>query len=149
MLEKPTAKAIIFSEKKKIIIDGKVKALEELTKKEQTFAKSLIKLEALRSKTVDQLLKKYGLVEVDNVADLIKYMNEDEKLEIIKVKNQIVTAVNDLQTKNDQNKMLIEQSLEFINFNMELLTAVEETTNYGSNADDKDKEKRSIFDVKV
>ena len=139
----------LAEEKKGTIIDGKVKELELLTEKEQTFTRSLIKLETLRSKTVDQLMQKYGLVEIENVTDLIEYMGAEGKAAVSNMKNQILGVVDELQSKNDKNKILIEQSLEFIDFNMELLTAVGDNANYGSDADDKDKEKRSIFDVRV
>jgi len=139
----------LAEEKKGTIIDGKVKELELLTEKEQTFTRSLIKLETLRSKTVDQLMQKYGLVEIENVTDLIEYMGPEGKAAVSKMKDQILGVVDELQSKNDKNKILIEQSLEFIDFNMELLTAVGDNANYGSDADDKDKEKRSIFDVRV
>lgn len=135
--------------KKQVIIDGKIKELEETTKKEKTFTLSLVKLESLRSKTVDALLNLYGLVEVDNITDLIKYMTPKEGMAIRTVRDKIMKEVTEIQFRNDQNKKLIEQSLDFIDFNMDLLTTIDDSNEYGSDADEKEKETRSLFDMKV
>lgn len=135
--------------KKKVIMDSKLKELEEITKKEQAFTLSLIKLENLRSKTVDQLLSLYNLVEVNNVSDLLQYMAEDERLAVSNMKSKILNEVQVIEQKNNQNRALLEQSLEFIDFNMDVLTTLDDSNEYGSDAGEKDRETRSIFDVKV
>jgi len=136
--------------KKKIIIDSKIKELEKITEKEKSFVVTLIKIEEARDKIVNEILKKLGVLEIENVTDLLKYIEGEQKNSLTFAKNNLMKTIRDVADQNDFNKKLLEQSLELIEFNIDFLTTKEDSGfNYSKNAKDEEKEKRSMFDVKV
>lgn len=140
----------IAEDKKTIIIESKVKELEKLTAKEQGLAMSLMKLEDLRGRIVDDLLKDMGLTKVETITELINYLEPDEKIRLGSVKNQLQQVVGLLKDKNQLNGQLIEQSLRYIEFNMSLMAGLEEDNKYSKSAKEQQtKQRKNLFDVKV
>lgn len=138
------------TDKQNFIIKKQIKDLEEIVKKEKTYSISLVKLEEIRSKLIDQLVKEYDLVEINSLSELYPYMSKSEYTKLDAVKTRILNTVRVLSDRNETNKRLIEQSLEQLDFDFNLLTTVGEgSVNYADDADDKDVERRSIFDRKI
>lgn len=136
--------------KKKVIIDSKIKELEKITEKEKSFVVTLIKIEEARDKIVNEILKKLGILEIENVSDLLKYLDGEQKNSLTFAKNNLMKTIRDVSDQNDFNKKLLEQSLELIEFNIDVLTTRGDSgLNYSKDARDEEKEKRSMFDIKV
>lgn len=136
--------------KKKVIIDSKIKELEKITEKEKSFVVTLIKIEEARDKIVNEILKKLGILEIENVSDLLKYLDGEQKNSLTFAKNNLMKTIRDVSEQNDFNKKLLEQSLELIEFNIDVLTTRGDSgLNYSKDARDEEKEKRSMFDIKV
>lgn len=137
-------------EKQTSIIKKNIKRLEEIIKKEKTYSISLVKLEEIRTRLIDQLVKEYDLVEISTLSELYPYMSKSEFKKVDAIKNKILNTAKVLGDRNETNKRLIEQSLEQIDFDFNLLTMVGEgNVNYADDADDKDVERKSIFDRKI
>ncbi len=138
-------------EKKQIIIDGKIQELEVITKREQVLVGSLIKLENLRSSTVEEIVGELGIRSIDNVTELVGYLDETTQRHLLNLKSKLSETVDLLSDENSLNNKLIEQSLDMIEFNMNLITGFNsEGTSYGSDADEKDvKRKTNLFDARV
>lgn len=140
----------LAKEKKSVLIDGKMKELEEITKKEQSYVVSLIKVEEAREKTVQQLLKELDVASVENITELLQHLNSEERLAVEKAKRTLQHTVKFVDIENEFNQKLIQQSLDLLELNMEVLTDYSSTgTNYQGSGSDQGKEKKSIFDAKV
>ena len=140
----------LAKDKKSVLIDGKMKELEEITKKEQNYVVSLIKVEEAREKTVQQLLKELGVASVENITELVQHLDSEERLAVEKAKRTLQHTVKFVDIENEFNQKLIQQSLDLLELNMEVLTDYSSTgTNYQGSGSDQHKEKKSIFDAKV
>lgn len=136
--------------KQDAIVLNKIKDLEDVIKKERTYAISLAKLEEIRSKVIDQLLNHYDLREINVLSDMYPFMNEKEVREIDGMRKKLVNTVGILGQKNEMNKKLIEQSLDQIEFDLNLITTIGDgNVNYEGTASDQEVERRSIFDRKI
>jgi len=141
---------LLAKEKQTAIVNNNITVLENIVKKEKTYSISLVKLEEIRSNVLNQLVKEYKLVEIGVITDLYPHMTDREVRQVDSVKTKLVNTVQILGQKNELNKQLIEQYLEQIEFDLNLLTTVGDgSVNYKGDADDKDVERRSIFDRKI
>lgn len=140
----------IAEEKQKVIVDGKMKELEKMTHREQALVATLIKLENMRGKVLDDLIRALQAEHVNTLADLLPYLDEASKNKLSDVKSELSSVVFKLKDKNELNGKLLEQSLDLIYLNIELMSSLEADGQYTGNAtDSKAKTKSSIFDAKV
>lgn len=137
--------------KRRNIIEGQVKELDGITTKEQTLILTLAKLENIRESIVNNLLKELNIESVNNLEELSKYMDETSKKKVKNIKDKLMNTLDQVKKENDLNSKLIKQSLDFIEFNKNLLTSIENKgTTYGANADEKNiKTKSNLFDARI
>lgn len=141
---------LLSNEKQNAIVQNDIKSLEKIVEKEKTFSISLVKLEEIRTKVINQLVKEYNLMEVNTLSDLYPFFSDKEVRQVDAVKTKLVNTVSILGQKNELSRKLIEQSLSQIEFDLNLLTTVGDgSVNYEGTASDKDVERRSIFDRKI
>lgn len=139
----------IAEEKKSVIIDGKIKELEKMTAREQALVASLVKLENMRGKILEDLVRSLQVEHVNSLNDLMVYLDESSKAKIEDIKVELGQAVRALQDKNELNGKLIEQSLDLVNLNIELMGALEADGRYTPKAADAKAKSTSLFDAKV
>jgi hypothetical protein len=140
----------LSKEKQMAIVNNDLNLLQVIMQKEKTYSISLIKLEEIRSKTINQLVKEYDLVEINTLSDLYSFMGDRDVRNMESIRTKLVNTVKILGQKNDLNRQLLEQSIEQIEFDLNLLTMVGEgSVNYENDAVDTDVERKSIFDRKV
>jgi len=140
----------LSKDKQLAIVNNDLKLLQTIMKKEKTYSISLVKLEQIRSKTLSQLVKDYHLVEINALSDLYPFMSDQEVRKVDGVRTKLVTTVGILGQKNELNRSLLEQSIEQVEFDLNLITQVGDgSVNYQETASDKDVERRSIFDRKI
>ncbi len=140
----------LSKQKKAVLIDGKMKELEEITKKEQNYVVSLIKVEEAREKTVQQLLKELSVTSVESISDLVTHLDSEERLAVERAKRTLQHTLKFVDIENNFNQKLIQQSLDLLELNLEVLTDYSQSgANYEGSGTDQGKEKKSIFDVKV
>jgi hypothetical protein len=141
---------LLSNDKQDAIVNNNIEELSRIVEKEKTYSISLVKLEEIRTKVISQLVKDYNLVDINILSDLYPYMSEQEVRKVDHVKKKLTNTVSILSQKNELSKKLIEQSIDQINFDLNLLTQVGEgNVNYRDNANDMDVERRSIFDKKI
>lgn len=99
--------------------------------------------------SIIEYMKKISRVsEPNELHGKTNYTMQIEKLE--KCKNSIISIVEELKEVNKINSELINNSLEYINFSINLMTSVSEHgTKYGNNGKEGNVERRSLFDVKL
>lgn len=140
----------LSKDKQLAIVNNDLKLLETIMKKEKTFSISLVKLEQIRSKTLDQLVKEYHLVEINALSDLYPFMSDQEARYVDGMRIKLINTVSILGQKNELNRQLLEQSIEQVEFDLNLITQVGDgSVNYKETASDMDVERRSIFDRKI
>ena len=114
----------IVSEKTRVIIKNDLTALQEITDKEQRVIERINSLERKR----EEVIKNIGVVlnrnpETLGMKNLIKIMAKQpkEQKRLAQIHDELSGTLKTLVTINDRNKLLIEQSLEMINFDLNIL----------------------------
>ena len=141
----------LAEKKKKIIIDGKLRELEEITRRETEIVGILIKLENLRSQTSEQLAAEKGVRELASVRDLLPLLDPKDQLSISTLHAQLRGTITALQNVNELNGKLLKQSLELVDFNLNLISSIGSVSNgYTSGAAEKGEPRRTnLFDAKI
>lgn len=127
-------------EKRQIIIDGNIPALEEITNREQEITSILKNLEKKREEVVNDmsivLSKKPEELTVTNmIAFLNKQPKEQQKLQELKVK--LRATIEEMADINTQNEVLLKHALEMAEFDLTLFKSMRQaptTANYDRRA---------------
>ncbi len=136
--------------KKEVLQAGDIKKLEDITKVEQKYIQTIIKLENEREKILAQLVKELKIRDIDSLLDLVDKLNPDEKQKLMESRNALKLLLSTVQSESSINQKLIQQSLDMVNLNIEMLTTnLESGTNYKSEGVSEEREKISLFDVRV
>ncbi len=141
----------VEQKKKQVIIDNDVKALEAVTAKEQGFVKAIVHLESLRAQVIDGFCQSKGISEVSTVDDIIKYSDPVERIELGRLRDRLMETITNLMEVTSLNSKLLEQSIEYINYTLDLARSLGETElTYGKDAVDKVvKVEKNLFDAKI
>lgn len=113
-------------EKTDMIINSKIEELEETTKEEEALVNELGLLESEREKLLDT----WGVATDTSISHIIDKIPEDNK-ELISIKDRMTEEAEELNTRNRLNNDLIRENLEWIDFNMNLITNVHSQPGYG------------------
>lgn len=117
----------ISKEKKDIIIDGKINELDSIIKMEGNLIMEISKLEDEREKAVNDLAKELGCNREElSISYLCNKVVDKRVAHLNKISDSIGNTLEELKEINDLNGKLIEQSLEFINFSINLVADVME-----------------------
>ncbi|MEW9123760.1 MAG: flagellar protein FlgN [Thermotaleaceae bacterium] len=141
----------LAKKKKDIIIKGQVKELDYITSLEQDMILKMGKIDKIRTIIIGNLLRELGVKEIANITELLKYIDEDRGRKLLSLREKLEDTIEEVQEINTLNGQLIEQSLEYVTFNLNLLNSVRtEGTTYGNRADEKNIQKRlNVFDAKI
>ncbi|MCR5521545.1 MAG: flagellar protein FlgN [Lachnospiraceae bacterium] len=146
----------IASQKTRVIIDNDLNALQEITDKEQ---RAIERINALERKR-EEVIKNIGTVlsrdpETLDMKSLIEIMKKQpaEKDALCRIHDELTRTLKTLVTINDRNKLLIEQSLEMIDFNINLIQSTRMSpgvSNYtrGAHEDQASSSGTGMFDAK-
>ena len=127
-----------------------VDVLEKIINQEQGLVVSLFKLEELREKVVDKIMRDEKIEFVENVTQLVQLMRHEDRKHILESKNRLLTLVKNVADESRFNNKMIEDKLEMINLNIELMTGLGiDAGNYDRKAENKDGERKNLFDVRV
>lgn len=123
-----------------VIIQGNLEELEKITDEEQIIVGRIHSLEKKRVEVLSDIGNVLNKdVEHLKLANLIKMLGKSPKEQkvLAEVHDRLRETIADMQQVNEHNRMLIEQSLELINFNMNIFRAMKaapETANYTKKA---------------
>lgn len=123
---------VIGQEKTKVIIEGDASTLVELTKKEQEFVSRVIGLDKKRTGIIEDIAlvtnKDANQLTISHLAELL--VNEKEEHEqLVTLKDNIKEVVEAFKTVNDRNKILLQESLDYIDFTMNAIQSVNAIAN--------------------
>ena len=127
-------------EKRQIIIDGNIPALEEITGREQEITSILKNLEKKREEVVNDmsivLSKKPEELTITNmIAFLNKQPKEQQKL--MELKEKLHNTLAEMADINGQNEVLLKQAMEMAEFDLTLFKSMRQapvTANYDKRA---------------
>lgn len=141
----------LSNNKKDLIVSGKVNEIENITKVEQTLIIKISKLEDEREMVVNKLCEVLGEKAEDvTISKLIDKLSQNEADELKTCQGKIVKSINNLKHNNDLNAKLIKNSLEYIDFSINMMTSIDDVNNsYGSSGTSGDSKKRNFFDMKL
>ena len=143
----------LSKEKQDLIVKGKVKEIESLTQKEQVYIRHMGTFEKIRRSIFTNASKELNIREVDNVSELLLFIDEKEAGEIDGLRDDILQTIKELKEVNEENESLIKKSLEFIEFNKELIASIQQegpqNNDYTEKASERSKTNKSFLDVKI
>ncbi len=141
----------ITKNKTNTIVEGKVAELENMVKLEQSLLLKMGKLETLREQLLDKISAQIGVKPSElTLSQLYKHLDEQDVEALKKHQNKMTAIVSEVKNSNDLNSKLIKNSLDYINFSINLLTEMNSVNNsYGFDGNSSNSKKRNIFDVKL
>lgn len=135
--------------KTQVIIEGKIKELDEITKSEENQILKIANLEQIREDVVMKLRNSLGLSIDSNITNIIDKLSEQDKKDLEVIKRKIVSVLDKIKEKNDLNNTLIGDALEYINLNINLLTNTKQGNVYNKKDNNFVQQNKSLFDVKA
>ncbi|OJV62400.1 MAG: hypothetical protein BGO41_06275 [Clostridiales bacterium 38-18] len=140
----------IAKQKREVIKAQDIDQLQSMVNEEQGLIVSLFKLEELREKVVDKIMREEKLDFVENVTQLAQLMSSDAKNKILDAKNRLLVLVKTVNEETRFNSVLLEERLELINMNINLLAQSGlDSGVYSKKADSDENDRRSLFDARV
>lgn len=130
----------IAKEKTPVIISGDIEKLNEITEKEQEIVDKVGNHEKKRMRVLKDIGEVLGKdVESLSLSELIRLFDRqpEEQKKLMQIHDRLKHTLNNMNMVNEQNKILIEQSLELVNFDIHLLNSLKQapaTANYNKNA---------------
>ena len=141
----------ISRNKTNIIVEGKVSELESLVKLEQSLVLKMSRLEASREKLVEKLASELGIESQEpSISEIMERLGADETEKLKSCQLKMSEVLGEVKNLNGLNSKLIKNSLDYIDFSINLLTAAGSPNDtYGNTGHINDSKKRSFFDKKL
>ena len=110
---------------------GDMEQLDGLLKKEQMHVAAIETLELQRQQQVKQYFTATGVTtsETATMTDLIEVTHGEQRQQLSDLREQLLQVVSELKEHNKLNQKLIMQSLQFVNFSLDLLKPQRHQTN--------------------
>lgn len=141
----------LAEQKTEVIMMGDTKTLEDITKKEQQFITTMNTFEKIRRSALTNITTKLNIKEYSTVSELLLFLEEDIGNDIDEIRYKLLGTIQSIKMANESNERLIDQNLQYINFNLEILTQSTEDGNKYNNTALGGKKAKPIhfFDMKV
>lgn len=114
----------ILQEKKVSIIKNKVEDLQNISAVEQEYLDKINNLENKREEIIKNMAivfdKDYKQLNIRNIIKMLDNQPKDQQV-LSKLHDELISTVKTVMDINEHNKSLIEQSLEMIEFNMNVI----------------------------
>ncbi|WP_144478056.1 flagellar protein FlgN [Cytobacillus oceanisediminis] len=107
-----------------IVKKGDMAALDQLLKDEQAHMAAINKLEQERASVSNLILPGASLQKIAEA-------NHAGKEQLLQLKEELLSVIAEIKTRNELNQQLIHQSLQFLNFSKSLVMPQEKEINYG------------------
>lgn len=143
----------IEEEKTQMIVSNDLESLSEITKQEQEFISEVNGLEKQREEIVKNIAtvlgKESSKLTIRTIIELLK--GQKEQRDLARVYDTLTKTLDRVVSINEQNKALIEQSLDMLEYNMNFYQSIQSFNNnnynqgaYSNNA----AEPSGMFDAK-
>lgn len=137
-------------QKTEIIKDGSVEKFQKMLVEERKYVKKLEQAEGIRQKAVeiwytDQQLPPEDMT-ITNMLEIMSDEQEQQELEQLTI--TLTKVITKLKQQEELNLDLIQQSMQFVQLSLDMLSPTIKNMNYG-NSQDTETSKRSVFDSKA
>ncbi len=143
----------ISKSKKDVIVKGKVAELDKLVKLEQNMIFDIGQLERKREAEVAKLCATLGMNSSSiNISELMKVLRPEQNRKLEAAQDKLRKVLAELKTVNDLNGQLIQQSLEYIDYSINLVAGagMETGSLYEDLGKNKNKQRdKNIFNAKA
>ncbi|NTV89040.1 MAG: flagellar protein FlgN [Clostridiales bacterium] len=141
----------ISENKTNIIVEGKVSELENLISLEQSMIVRMGKLEDEREALVEKLARQLQVEPADiTVSSLREKLGTDHAERLDGSRSKLLGVMEKVKEVNGLNNKLIKNSLDYIEFSINLLANTAVAGNiYGNSGQTSDTSKRNLFDMKL
>ena len=137
----------LSKQKTDIIVEGKVAELDNIVRLEQAFVQQIARIENHRERILNDILP--GKKDI-NMSELKKLSNNEQNKLLEAYQTKLTETVNELKRTNQLNAKLIKNSLEYIEFSINIMSNADVTSNnYGNVGADSKKTRRNFFDMKL
>lgn len=131
---------------------GDIEGVQNILKTEQKHIQAVNKLEKERLTAVDKWAEQYQLSDDEKVVtEILKKVSDDgERKQLEELSTELAEKLVELKAQEALNHELTNQSLQFVQMNLDLLSPTIEQVNYGNAKSQNDPQsKRSVFDSKA
>ena len=137
--------------KRDILVSGKPQELETLTKQEEFLIFQIGKLEGQRQRTAKEIAGMYGVQGDSITLEQMRQLADPRTAESLAALNaNLEKIVSEITPLNQINSDLIRKALDFINFNINLLTQSNAEPTYTTKGQNNQAAKpRALFDLKA
>jgi len=114
-------------EKQKAIIDNNVNELIRLNSQEARYLKEVLRLEEVREENCQQYLREKGIKSALrlNLTELSRLVFDPvEKEKLLARQTKLSHVLHELKKVNDRNQSLVQQSLQFLDYSLNLLNGI-------------------------
>lgn len=140
----------ISQNKTDIIVKGKVSELDNITKLEQTLILNMSKLEEIRESIINDLSAELGVNQSDmTISELLKYIDNSQVQKLEAYKTNLLDKIKEIKEVNELNSKLIKNSIDYINFSINVISSAPADNNYGNTGITNETKKKTFFDVKL
>ncbi|MGI6587819.1 MAG: flagellar protein FlgN [Peptococcia bacterium] len=109
-------------QKHQYLINGDLDELNELTMQEETLIFQLGKLEGKREKCFSLLAELGGFDENFTLQEVLPQLPQNSQEQLRQIQKDFSVLIQDLAKLNEENMLLLEQSLRFVNFTVESIS---------------------------
>lgn len=137
-------------DKQPILVKGDIEALDKITSLEEDIIIQLGQKEEQRAKVQKALALDLGVPADKITIEMLKDRVEPELgAKLVAVAEHMTGTLKELKDKNDANNQMIKQSLDFIDYTVNVVTSLEEERPSYPQKEGKGKDRPRIFDQKV
>ena len=138
----------LSNNKTTLLKENKVKEIEATTKEEEALVATVIEKEKTRMQEVKNICKRYGKPEKNlKIEELCEFIDNSHE-ELMNYKKQITEILDELKRVNKTNSVLINSSLDYVNFAVNMLTETNNNT-YQAGGMKNSIPQRNLFDMKL
>ena len=127
-----------------------IEGLGQLIKEELSHIKALEALHKTREQLQSAIGRDYDCpFKIDTMSDLLRVNGIVEKEFLKEIQNELIHITEQLRTQNTLNQELLNQSLQFVNLNLDLFFGQLDSGNYSPLQSEEEDSARPIFNSKV
>lgn len=140
----------ITKNKTKFIIDRDMENISHISFEEEKFIGEIQVLEDKRIKISELLVNQLGLLNKNiSISELTNFLDDDKAKRLNQIKLEILDIITELKNVNELNAKLINNSLEYIDFSINLLMQTgSDNNNYSKSGKVESGGQRRVFDIK-
>ncbi|OEH92198.1 flagellar protein FlgN [Bacillus solimangrovi] len=139
----------IAEKKTELIKNNELEELQQLVKVETKYVQAVRQIDKARTQAVDELLD--GKSDERTLTTCMRFVPKESAETLQRLFEQLSALLSQLKRQNDLNQQLIQHSLQFVNFSIDMLLPEPDEFNYESptKVDRNVNQGRFIFDSKA